>query len=101
MGRRNLRLRASITFCKSFLVMNSASSALNPYNIDSQYEERFLLHIETAELIPDEPELTLLFIQLLEIGLGIIPYICNTYQIPLKSTRFSSTRRKAMGNIKI
>ena len=31
---------------------------------DSQYAERVLLHIETAELIWDDIELTLLFIQL-------------------------------------
>lgn len=32
---------------------------------DSQYTERVVLHIETTELIPDDSELTLLFIQLL------------------------------------
>ncbi|KAL6038242.1 hypothetical protein STEG23_034915 [Scotinomys teguina] len=40
-----------------------------PLNIvtDSQYAERVVLHIETAEFIPDNTELTLLFIQLQEI----------------------------------
>ena len=32
--------------------------------IDLQYVGRVALHIETAEFIPDETELTLLFIQL-------------------------------------
>ena len=36
-----------------------------PLNIitDSQYAERVILHIETAEFIPDDTELTSLFIQ--------------------------------------
>ena len=36
-----------------------------PLNVvtDSQYAERIILHIETAEFIPDDTELTLLFIQ--------------------------------------
>ncbi|KAL6088155.1 hypothetical protein STEG23_004627, partial [Scotinomys teguina] len=40
-----------------------------PLNIvtDSQYAERVVLHIETAEFIPDNTELTSLFIQLQEI----------------------------------
>ncbi|KAL6082325.1 hypothetical protein STEG23_021480 [Scotinomys teguina] len=40
-----------------------------PLNIitDSQYAERVVLHIETAEFISDESELTLLFIQLQDI----------------------------------
>ncbi|KAL6031325.1 hypothetical protein STEG23_000678 [Scotinomys teguina] len=40
-----------------------------PLNIvtDSQYAERVVLHIETAEFIPDESELTSLFIQLQDI----------------------------------
>ncbi|KAL6061183.1 hypothetical protein STEG23_011259, partial [Scotinomys teguina] len=40
-----------------------------PLNIvtDSQYAERVVLHIETAEFIPDSTELTSLFIQLQEI----------------------------------
>ncbi|KAL6059743.1 hypothetical protein STEG23_009665, partial [Scotinomys teguina] len=40
-----------------------------PVNIvtDSQYAERVVLHIETAEFIPDESELTSLFIQLQDI----------------------------------
>ncbi|KAL6038262.1 hypothetical protein STEG23_034935 [Scotinomys teguina] len=40
-----------------------------PVNIvtDSQYAEKVVLHIETAELIPDESELTSLFIQLQDI----------------------------------
>ncbi|KAL6070467.1 hypothetical protein STEG23_006054, partial [Scotinomys teguina] len=40
-----------------------------PLNIvtDSQYTERVVLHIETAEFIPDNTELTSLFIQLQEI----------------------------------
>ncbi|KAL6085603.1 hypothetical protein STEG23_025074 [Scotinomys teguina] len=40
-----------------------------PLNIvtDSQYTERVVLHIETAEFIPDESELTSLFIQLQDI----------------------------------
>ncbi|ERE82961.1 sorting nexin-6-like protein [Cricetulus griseus] len=33
---------------------------------DSQYAERVLLHIETAEFVPDNTELTLLFLQLQE-----------------------------------
>ncbi|EGV93609.1 HERV-K_3q27.3 provirus ancestral Pol protein [Cricetulus griseus] len=39
-----------------------------PLNIvtDSQYAERVVLHIEPAEFIPDDTELTLLFIQLQE-----------------------------------
>ena len=38
----------------------------DPLNIvtDSQYAERVVLHFETAELIPDDSELTMLFIQL-------------------------------------
>ncbi|KAL6093039.1 hypothetical protein STEG23_031351, partial [Scotinomys teguina] len=42
---------------------------LEPLNIvtDSQYVERVVLHIETAEFIPDESELTSLFIQLQDI----------------------------------
>ena len=40
-----------------------------PLNIvtDSQYAERFVLHIETAEFIPDDTELTSLFIQMQDI----------------------------------
>ena len=43
-----------------------------PLNIvtDSQYAERVvlhILHIETAEIIPDDSELTLIFIQLQKI----------------------------------
>ena len=36
-----------------------------PLNIvtDSQYAERVILHIKTAEFIPDETELTSLFVQ--------------------------------------
>ncbi|KAL6040241.1 hypothetical protein STEG23_020317 [Scotinomys teguina] len=43
--------------------------AEKPLNIvtDSQYAERVVLHIETAEFIPDESELTSLFIQLQDI----------------------------------
>ena len=37
-----------------------------PFNTvtGSQYVEKVVLHIETAEFIPDDTELTLLFIQL-------------------------------------
>ena len=37
-----------------------------PFNIvsDSQYAERVVLHIETAEFIPDGTDLTSFFIQL-------------------------------------
>ena len=40
-----------------------------PLNIvtDSQYAERIVLHIETAEFIPDDTELTSLFIQVQDI----------------------------------
>ncbi|KAL6065033.1 hypothetical protein STEG23_028902 [Scotinomys teguina] len=43
--------------------------AEKPLNIvtDSQYAERVVLHIETVEFIPDESELTSLFIQLQDI----------------------------------
>ena len=40
-----------------------------PLNIvtDSQHAGRFVSHIETIELIPDDSELTLLFVQLQDI----------------------------------
>ena len=40
-----------------------------PFNIvtDSQYAERVILHIETAEFKPDDTELTSLFIQVQDI----------------------------------
>ncbi|KAL6089067.1 hypothetical protein STEG23_027555, partial [Scotinomys teguina] len=48
------------------LVLMDFSEPLNLVT-DSQYAERVVLHIETAEFIPDEPELTSLFIQLQDI----------------------------------
>ncbi|KAL6055503.1 hypothetical protein STEG23_020485, partial [Scotinomys teguina] len=48
------------------LVLMDFSEPLNIVT-DSQYAERVVLHIETAEFIPDESELTLLFIQLQDI----------------------------------
>ncbi|KAL6032385.1 hypothetical protein STEG23_008139, partial [Scotinomys teguina] len=45
------------------------AETIEPLNIvtDSQYAERVVLHIDTAEFIPDESELTSLFIQLQDI----------------------------------
>ncbi|KAL6046653.1 hypothetical protein STEG23_017559 [Scotinomys teguina] len=48
------------------LVLMDFSEPLNIVT-DSQYAERVVLHIETAEFIPDESELTSLFIQLQDI----------------------------------
>ncbi|KAL6043129.1 hypothetical protein STEG23_019310, partial [Scotinomys teguina] len=48
------------------LVLMDFSEPLNIVT-DSQYAERVVLHIETAEFIPDESELTSLFIQLRDI----------------------------------
>ncbi|KAL6080220.1 hypothetical protein STEG23_010341, partial [Scotinomys teguina] len=48
------------------LVLMDFSETLNIVT-DSQYAERVVLHIETAEFIPDESELTSLFIQLQDI----------------------------------
>ncbi|KAL6087838.1 hypothetical protein STEG23_011789 [Scotinomys teguina] len=48
------------------LVLMDFSESLNIVT-DSQYAERVVLHIETAEFIPDESELTSLFIQLQDI----------------------------------
>ncbi|KAL6031193.1 hypothetical protein STEG23_024783, partial [Scotinomys teguina] len=48
------------------LVLMDFSKPLNIVT-DSQYAERVVLHIETAEFIPDESELTSLFIQLQDI----------------------------------
>ena len=55
-----------------------------PFNIvtDSQYTERVVLHIETAEFIPDDPELTLLFIQVQDI---IRNRLCPIYIIHIQS----------------
>jgi hypothetical protein len=44
-------------------VLLAFSESLNIIT-DSQYAERVVLHIETAEFIPDNLELTLLFMQL-------------------------------------
>lgn len=40
----------------------------DPLNVgtESQYAERVVLHIETAEFVPDDKELTSLFLQLQE-----------------------------------
>ncbi|KAL6092317.1 hypothetical protein STEG23_003249, partial [Scotinomys teguina] len=48
------------------LVLMDFSEPLNIVT-DSQYAERVVLHIDTAEFIPDESELTSLFIQLQDI----------------------------------
>ncbi|KAL6088337.1 hypothetical protein STEG23_010771, partial [Scotinomys teguina] len=60
-----------------------------PLNIvtDSQYAERVVLHIETAEFIPDESELTSLFIQLQDIIRNrkhplYIVHICSHMGLP-------------------
>ena len=44
--------------------------------IDSQYAERVVLHIETTEFIPDDTELTSLFIQVQDI---IRNRLCSIY----------------------
>ncbi|KAL6086315.1 hypothetical protein STEG23_009723 [Scotinomys teguina] len=46
--------------------ISSPDHLLEPFNVvtDSQYAERVVLHVETAEFIPDDSELTVLFIQL-------------------------------------
>ncbi|KAL6084245.1 hypothetical protein STEG23_037991, partial [Scotinomys teguina] len=51
------------------ICVHLAHNLPEPLNIvtDSQYAERVVLHIETAEFIPDESELTSLFIQLQDI----------------------------------
>ncbi|KAL6030268.1 hypothetical protein STEG23_031665, partial [Scotinomys teguina] len=69
-----------------------------PLNIatDSQYAERVVLHIETAEFIPDNTELTSLFIQLQEIIRNREHPIYNTHQIPYRAARTSSTRTAAL-----
>ena len=54
-----------------------------PLNIvtDSQYVERVILHIETAEFIPDDTELTSLFIQVQDIIRNRLCPIYITYII--------------------
>ncbi|KAL6036998.1 hypothetical protein STEG23_033532, partial [Scotinomys teguina] len=49
--------------------IGTGAKDVEPLNIvtDSQYAERVVLHIETTEFIPDESELTSLFIQLQDI----------------------------------
>ena len=55
-----------------------------PLNIvtDSQYVERVVLHIETSEFIPDDIELTSLFIQVQDI---IRNRLCSIYITHIQS----------------
>ena len=55
-----------------------------PLNIitDSQYAERVILYIETAEFIPDDTELTSLFIQVQDI---IRSRLCPIYKTHIQS----------------
>ena len=48
------------------MVLRDFKEPLNTIT-DSQYAERVILHIETAEFIPDDTELTSLFIQVQDI----------------------------------
>ena len=48
------------------IVLRDFNEALNIVT-DSQYAEKFILHIETAEFIPDDIELNSLFIQVQDI----------------------------------
>ncbi|KAL6063533.1 hypothetical protein STEG23_000298 [Scotinomys teguina] len=74
------------------MVLMDFTEALNIVT-GSQYAERVVLHIETAEFIPDNTELTSLFIKLQEIIRNKEQHIyINTYQIPYRTARTSSIR---------
>ena len=55
----------SVQKAELYTILMVLSDFKEPLNIvtDSQYAERVILHIETAEFIPDDTELTSLFIQ--------------------------------------
>ncbi|KAL6032267.1 hypothetical protein STEG23_036677, partial [Scotinomys teguina] len=59
----------SVQKSKLYAILLVLMDFSEPLNIvtDSQYAERVVLHIETAKFIPDESELTSLFIQLQDI----------------------------------
>ena len=57
---------------------------------DSQYAERVVLHIETAELIQDDSELNLLFTQLQQMIRNSSHPLYITHKIPYRSSRPSS-----------
>ena len=55
----------SVQKAEIYVILMVLRDFKEPHNIvtDSQYAERVILHIETAEFIPDDTELTSLFIQ--------------------------------------
>ena len=64
-----------------FMVLRDFKEPLNIVT-DSQYAERVILHIETAEFIPDDTELTSLFIQVQDI---IRNRLCPMYITHIRS----------------
>lgn len=65
----------------AILVLSDCPEPLNIFT-DSQYAERVTLHIETAGLIPDDSELTLLFIQ--------VQQVIQNREHPIQITRIPS-----------